>query len=180
MKTAFRMIVTLSTVLLTACNACSEKSDSKPTDTSASSQSAVDAESSTNPANPANSGVPTGTAATPQEFPPVALASGLQFTDVRIGAGAEAVDGKQLTVHYTGTLIDGTKFDSSRDRNQPFTFMLGNGDVIAGWEQGFKGMREGGARKLVIPPSLGYANEARGVIPSNSTLLFEVELLKVE
>lgn len=105
----------------------------------------------------------------------------LQITDVKAGSGAEAVDGKKLSVHYTGTLVDGTKFDSSKDRGAPFSFVLGSGMVIPGWDQGLKGMKEGGVRKLTIPPALAYGNRAvGGVIPANSTLLFEIELVKVE
>ncbi len=105
----------------------------------------------------------------------------LGIEDVTLGTGAEAVSGKRVTVHYVGTLTSGSKFDSSRDRGQGFTFKLGVGQVISGWDQGVAGMKVGGVRKLTIPPELGYG--ARGfppVIPENSTLLFEVELLSVE
>jgi len=105
----------------------------------------------------------------------------LGVEDVTVGTGAEAVSGKRVTVHYVGTLTSGSKFDSSRDRGQGFTFKLGVGQVISGWDQGVAGMKVGGVRKLTIPPELGYG--ARGfppVIPANSTLLFEVELLAVE
>ncbi len=105
----------------------------------------------------------------------------LGVEDVTVGTGAEAVSGKRVTVHYVGTLTSGSKFDSSRDRGQGFTFKLGVGQVISGWDQGVAGMKVGGVRKLTIPPELGYG--ARGfppVIPENSTLLFEVELLSVE
>lgn len=104
----------------------------------------------------------------------------LEKTDLVVGTGAEAVAGKQVTVHYTGTLTDGRKFDSSLDRNRPFVFTLGKGQVIRGWDEGVAGMKVGGKRKLVIPPEMGYG--ARGfppVIPPNSTLVFEVELLGV-
>ena len=105
----------------------------------------------------------------------------LEFTDEVVGTGDEAVDAKKVTVHYTGTLQNGTKFDSSLDRNSPFTFTLGAGQVIQGWDQGVKGMKVGGKRKLTIPPHLGYGDRGvGGVIPPNSILLFEVELLKVE
>ena len=104
----------------------------------------------------------------------------LTITDEKIGTGDEAVSGKKITVNYVGTLTDGTKFDSSYDRNMPFAFNLGAGEVIAGWDQGFSGMKVGGKRKLVIPASLGYGPQAVGSIPANSTLIFEVELLKVE
>lgn len=105
--------------------------------------------------------------------------TGLVIQDVSCGDGEEAVAGKLVTVHYTGTLEDGTKFDSSRDRDQPFPFELGSGGVIPGWEQGVPGMKVGGVRKLVIPPELGYGDQAAGSIPPNSTLNFEIELLEV-
>ena len=105
----------------------------------------------------------------------------LKIEDIAVGTGAEAVAGKNVTVHYTGTLTDGTKFDSSLDRGTPFTFSLGAGEVIRGWDQGIAGMKVGGKRKLAIPPSLGYGETGTGgVIPPNATLIFEVELLKVE
>jgi FKBP-type peptidyl-prolyl cis-trans isomerase len=104
----------------------------------------------------------------------------LEIQDEVVGTGVEAVSGKSVTVNYSGTLTDGTKFDSSYDRNEPFTFKLGAGEVIAGWDQGFAGMKVGGKRKLTIPPSLGYGSQDMGTIPPNSTLIFEVELLKVE
>lgn len=104
----------------------------------------------------------------------------LQITDTKVGDGKEAVPGKKLKVHYTGTLMDGTKFDSSKDRNDPFVFVLGAGQVIQGWDQGFRGMKVGGTRTLVIPPEMGYGSRgAGGVIPPNATLRFEVELLDV-
>jgi len=100
--------------------------------------------------------------------------------DSKVGDGAVAEAGKQVSVHYTGWLTDGTKFDSSKDRGQPFTFQLGAGQVIKGWDQGVAGMKVGGVRKLTIPASLGYgASGAGGVIPPNATLVFEVELLGV-
>ena len=105
--------------------------------------------------------------------------SELIVEDLVQGNGKEAEDGKMVTVHYTGTLTDGTKFDSSVDRGTPFKFQLGIGQVIKGWDQGVKGMKVGGKRKLSIPPSLGYGSRAIGPIPANSTLVFEVELLDV-
>ncbi|MCS4534678.1 FKBP-type peptidyl-prolyl cis-trans isomerase [Neisseria montereyensis] len=104
----------------------------------------------------------------------------LKIEDIVTGHGTEAVKGKEITVHYTGWLEDGTKFDSSLDRRQPLTITLGVGQVIEGWDEGFGGMKEGGKRKLTIPPEMGYgAHGAGGVIPPNATLIFEVELLKV-
>ena len=105
---------------------------------------------------------------------------GLEVTDLSVGTGAEATKGKLVSVHYVGTLENGTKFDSSRDRGTPFEFTLGAGEVIKGWDQGFAGMKVGGKRKLVIPADLAYGNRAIGNIPANSTLVFEVELLGVK
>ena len=110
--------------------------------------------------------------------------SGLQYEDTVTGSGAEASAGQDVSVHYTGWLYvngqAGAKFDSSKDRNDPFQFSLGAGMVIKGWDEGVQGMKVGGTRRLVIPPALGYgARGAGGVIPPNATLLFEVELLGV-
>lgn len=105
----------------------------------------------------------------------------LKIEDINLGSGVEAVAGKKVTVNYVGTLSDGTKFDSSYDRNQPFSFELGAGFVIKGWDQGVVGMKVGGKRKLTIPPDLGYGSA--GIppnIPPNAVLIFEVELLKIE
>lgn len=108
-------------------------------------------------------------------------ASGLRYVDLVVGTGASPVRGKQVTVHYTGTLEDGTKFDSSVDRRQPFNFVIGVGQVIRGWDEGVMGMKVGGKRKLMIPANLGYgARGAGGVIPPHATLLFDVELLAVQ
>lgn len=105
--------------------------------------------------------------------------TGLYYQDLVVGPGARAEAGDSITVHYTGWLHDGTQFDSSVDRGQPFGFTLGVGRVIPGWDQGVEGMRVGGKRKLVIPPSLGYGSARNGPIPGNSTLVFDVELLAV-
>jgi FKBP-type peptidyl-prolyl cis-trans isomerase len=108
-------------------------------------------------------------------------ASGLQYQDVAPGNGDEARDGQVAVVHYTGWLTDGTKFDSSRDRGQPFSFPIGSGQVIPGWDEGVAGMKVGGRRKLVIPASLGYGDMgAPPVIPPGATLVFDVELLELK
>ena len=105
----------------------------------------------------------------------------LEVVDLVVGDGAEATPGKTVSVHYTGTLTNGKKFDSSLDRGQPFKFPLGAGRVIKGWDQGVAGMKVGGKRKLTIPPHLGYGPRgAGGIIPPNATLVFEVELLEVK
>ena len=105
----------------------------------------------------------------------------LGVTDVKVGNGAEATPGRLVRVHYTGTLMDGTKFDSSRDRDEPFTFTLGQGKVIPGWDEGVKGMKVGGVRQLTVPASMAYgADGAGGVIPPNAALKFDIELLGVE
>jgi FKBP-type peptidyl-prolyl cis-trans isomerase FkpA len=106
--------------------------------------------------------------------------SGLQYEDLVIGTGETAKSGDSVSVHYTGWLEDGTKFDSSLDRGSPFEFTIGTGGVIKGWDEGIQGMRVGGKRKLVIPPELGYGAQGRGTIPPNATLIFEVELMAVQ
>lgn len=114
-------------------------------------------------------------------MPPVTTASGLIIEDLAVGSGGEACTGQEVTVHYTGWLVSGEKFDSSKDRDDPFVFPLGGGRVIRGWDEGVQGMKVGGKRKLTIPPDLGYgARGAGGVIPPNATLVFEVELLATD
>ncbi len=113
------------------------------------------------------------------------MSNGLQITDTKAGTGADARKGQTVTVHYTGWLFNngqqGAKFDSSRDRKDPFKFPLGSGMVIKGWDEGVAGMKVGGQRTLIIPPEMGYgARGAGGVIPPNATLKFDVELLGVD
>ncbi len=106
--------------------------------------------------------------------------SGLQIEEIKVGGGDTATSGQFVSVHYTGWLTNGTKFDSSKDRDEPFEFPLGQRTVIAGWDEGVQGMKIGGVRKLTIPPQLGYgARGAGGVIPPNATLVFEVELIDI-
>jgi FKBP-type peptidyl-prolyl cis-trans isomerase len=128
-------------------------------------------------------------AASPEGGPPeipanvetITTASGLQYQDIVVGTGDEAAPTNQVQVHYTGWLEDGTKFDSSVDRNQPFEFTLTTGNVIQGWHEGVEGMKVGGKRRLIIPPDLGYGAQGYPpVIPANATLIFDVELLEVQ
>ena len=112
--------------------------------------------------------------------PPVTHSSGLITQVLSRGEGDEAKQGDKVTVHYVGTLVDGTTFDSSRERDQPFSFWVGKGMVIDGWDEGLLGMREGEVRKLTVPAPLGYGTQAKKGIPPNSTLVFEVELLDLK
>jgi FKBP-type peptidyl-prolyl cis-trans isomerases 1 len=110
----------------------------------------------------------------------VTTESGLKYIDLVVGSGRVAAAGNLVTVHYTGWLTNGSKFDSSVDRHDPFSFPIGSGKVIRGWDEGVAGMKVGGKRKLTIPPQLGYGSRgAGGVIPPNATLVFDVELLEV-
>lgn len=118
-----------------------------------------------------------GTAAAGNE---TTLPGGTVYVDEVVGTGAEATQGSTVSVHYTGTLTDGTKFDSSRDRNRPFSFTIGEGGVIKGWEEGVAGMKVGGKRKLTIPADQAYGERQTGPIPPNSTLMFDIELLGVQ
>lgn len=111
---------------------------------------------------------------------PRKLANGLQYQTLAPGEGPEARTGQVVSVHYDGTLSNGSKFDSSRDRGQPFSFQIGAGNVIQGWDIGVAGMRVGERRKLIIPPSLGYGEVPKPKIPANSTLVFEIELLGIK
>lgn len=114
------------------------------------------------------------------EGPEITTASGLKYTDLVVGTGATPLKGQTVTVHYTGTLTNGKKFDSSVDRGTPADFKIGVGSVIKGWDEALMTMKVGGKRKLVIPPALGYGPQGTPTIPGNSTLIFEVELLGVK
>ncbi len=121
------------------------------------------------------------TPTTPAAAAPVTLADGLIIQDLAVGTGDEAKSGQTIAVHYAGTLENGTKFDSSYDRGQPFSFILGVGQVIRGWDEGVVGMKVGGKRKLIIPSTLGYGSSGAGdKIPPNATLVFTVELLAIK
>jgi peptidylprolyl isomerase len=110
----------------------------------------------------------------------ITTASGLRYIDEVVGTGESPRTGRPVTVHYTGTLENGTKFDSSVDRGEPYTFQIGTGGVIRGWDEGVMTMKIGGKRRLIIPPELGYGARPNGKIPANSTLYFEIELLDVK
>ncbi len=168
-KSSILALTVVTCAILTGCEQCSKEKDATQPAATTEITASTDPAATTQPAAPAPADAAT-------EAP-----TSLQVTDVKVGTGVEATDGKKVTVNYTGTLTDGTKFDSTKDHGQPFSFVLGSGMVIAGWDQGVKGMKEGGARKLIIPPHLAYGNRSvGGVIPPNSTLVFEIELLKVE
>jgi len=110
----------------------------------------------------------------------VTTTTGLKYVDEVIGTGDKPKLGKTVVVHYTGTFTDGTKFESSLDRGQPYEFRIGTGSVVRGWDEGILSMRVGGKRKLIVPPDLGYGSQGKGKIPPNTTLIFEIELLGVK
>ncbi|MFZ1988021.1 MAG: FKBP-type peptidyl-prolyl cis-trans isomerase [Minisyncoccia bacterium] len=138
----------------------------------AASNSAATAEATTDMTLPANDGA--------IDSVPTQDSDTLRINDAKVGMGATAEAGDTVTVNYVGALTDGTVFDASQNHGQPFTFTLGSGEVISGWDQGLVGMKEGGQRLLVIPANMAYGDKAVGPIPANSTLVFQVELVKVE
>jgi FKBP-type peptidyl-prolyl cis-trans isomerase len=165
------MWLSLAAAVVVAAAGCNESGTSDSAPSTTPSASATTGE-------PARAEAPAATATPGAE---VAMKNGLKYQDLKVGEGALAEPGMTATVHYTGWLTDGTKFDSSVDRGQPFQFRLGAGNVIRGWDEGVRGMRVGGKRKLTIPPDLGYgAAGAGGVIPPNATLVFDVDLLDVK
>jgi FKBP-type peptidyl-prolyl cis-trans isomerase len=167
-----RVVVALAILALAGCSRLTSPPEPEP-----------QANASPKPA-PTQSAAPTQPSAAPAAQPsgmPATPDPSLGIVDVKVGSGAAAKAGDKVKVHYTGTLTNGKEFDSSRKRNQPFEFTLGQHQVIAGWDQGVAGMKVGGKRKLTIPPSLGYGPRGMGAaIPPNSTLLFDVELVGIE
>lgn len=156
MKQRFALVLTLFAILAVGCGSSNKpNTSSTPSTPSTSSPMKVNEQ-------------------------PTTTASGLQYWDIVVGTGATAAPGSTVKVHYSGFLTTGEKFDSSRDRGEPFSFPLGAGQVIKGWDEGVAGMKVGGQRQLRIPPQLGYgAAGAGGAIPPNATLIFDVELLEV-
>lgn len=176
------MLVGVALAVLFAVTACSGGTQQTPQSSqSATQQEATEAAPTSQSAGEASEPPKAQEPATTDTFPKGVKASPkLVVKDVKVGTGPEATPGKTVTVQYTGWLIDGTKFDSSRDRGQPFAFPLGQGQVIKGWDEGVAGMKVGGKRILVIPPDLGYGPQGTGPIPPNATLVFAVELLGVQ
>lgn len=166
----------------TKCSSGDSTSESASTEAGSEQQgnAVVDA-SKEQPAAPQEEAAATPGEGAPAAAPAATQGGELVIEDTVVGTGAEAVAGSKVSVHYTGRLTDGTKFDSSLDRNQPFVFSLGASQVIKGWDEGVAGMKVGGKRKLTIPPHLGYGENGAGdAIPPNATLVFEIELLDVQ
>lgn len=159
--------------------ACEQTNENQTTADTTSNPTATQASDTTSPTTTPTA-TPTTTEAATETGKEITTASGLKYVELKPGTGATPKPGQVITVHYTGTLENGTKFDSSRDRDQPFEFPIGAGQVIKGWDEGLSTMKVGGRRKLIIPPELGYGASGTGPIPPNSTLIFDVELLGVK
>jgi len=165
----------LIVVLAAAVVGCNQSSTTESSATSTST-SATATPSTTTPST--TESAPPATATTENaDGKEITMPNGIKYVDLKVGDGTLAESGMTIAAHYTGWLTNGTKFDSSLDRGQPYSFKLGTGQVIRGWDEGIKGMRVGGKRKLTIPPNLGYGESGMGPIPPNSTLVFEVELV---
>jgi FKBP-type peptidyl-prolyl cis-trans isomerase len=177
-RTVALVYVWLTLTFLPGCTqSAKEKGSGQPA--APAGTSATDGTAAASAAPSATSDSPGPAKVEKQEAQPAA--ADLEITDLVVGTGAIAETGKSVTVHYRGTLKDGTEFDSSRKHGAPFSFSLGAGEVIAGWDKGVKGMKVGGKRKLVVPPGMAYGEQGTGgVIPPNATLTFEVELLDVK
>lgn len=180
------VVIAALALAVTGCNNKEKTATSQSATQATPQQPAAPQAKTAAPAAPGQEGEVTESAAvqaarklgTPTDNPVVSLPSGLQYIDVKEGQGEPAKAGDMVQVHYTGWLENGTEFDSSLKRGQPFVFQLGAGRVIRGWDEGVAGMKPGGVRKLIIPPDLGYgARGAGGVIPPNATLIFEVQYL---
>ena len=166
----------LAMVAVLALAGCKESSTTEQSSTTTTTSAASGTSAKSEPA----AGTPAATSGA-TEGQERTLPGGLKVTDVKVGSGPRAESGNTVAVHYTGWLMDGTKFDSSVDRGQPLVFQLGQGRVIKGWEEGIKGMRVGGKRKLTIPSSMGYGAQGYPpVIPPDATLQFDVELMDVK
>ena len=164
-RVSLGMVLLLGIGLAVSLAACGDGEEAGPGETPAATPPATQVEGGI----PSVSGEPTVTA------------SGLQYIDIEVGTGASPQTGQTVEVHYTGWLTDGTKFDSSLDRGQPLTFVIGTGQVIAGWDEGVASMKEGGERRLIIPPELAYGETGYPpVIPANAELIFDVELLAIK
>jgi FKBP-type peptidyl-prolyl cis-trans isomerase FkpA len=173
----------LALAALVAVAGCQERETggSAPAATAGASTSSTTTTTTTTTSTAGGTSVTATTEAPAAASQEVTMPSGLKYQDLVVGTGAEATAGKTVSVHYTGWLTDGTKFDSSLDRGQPFPFQLGAGSVIRGWDEGVAGMKVGGKRKLTIPPALGYGERGYpGAIPPNATLVFDVQLLDVK
>lgn len=177
----------ITAILLTGCSGKSKESAKEPKQSGTSTSKKAKTVESSSPQeaeqqeSAATQEEEQPKTSAPEQAAPAEEVTELKTEDIVVGKGQVAQKGNTVSVHYTGWLTDGKKFDSSVDRGQPFEFALGQGQVIPGWDQGVAGMKVGGKRKLTIPPALGYgAQGAGGVIPPNATLVFEVELLAVK